>query len=82
MFLEGCYVELIAKNDNINKYGFSICHKGTKQVQKRKLYVNTLEERDEWVQALYSSTKQNTLYNLYELHEQLGQGKFSTVYRG
>ncbi|ETW35934.1 CAMK protein kinase [Plasmodium falciparum Tanzania (2000708)] len=82
MFLEGCYVELIAKNDNINKYGFSICHKGTKQVQKRNLYVNTLEERDEWVQALYSSTKQNTLYNLYELHEQLGQGKFSTVYRG
>ncbi|CRG96279.1 calcium-dependent protein kinase 7, putative [Plasmodium gallinaceum] len=82
MFLEGCYVEKISKNEHINKYGFSICHKGTKQVQKRNLYVNSYEEREEWLQALYSSTKQNTLYNLYELHEQLGQGKFSTVYRG
>ncbi|CRH00099.1 calcium-dependent protein kinase 7, putative [Plasmodium relictum] len=82
MFLEGCYVEKISKNEHINKYGFSICHKGTKQVQKRNLYVNSYEEREEWMQALYSSTKQNTLYNLYELHEQLGQGKFSTVYRG
>ncbi|SCO72717.1 calcium-dependent protein kinase 7, putative [Plasmodium vivax] len=82
MFLEGCYVEVISKNDNVSKFGFSICHKGTKQVQRRDLYVNTHEEREEWLQALYSTTKQNTLYNLYELHEQLGQGKFSTVYRG
>ncbi|CAD2104094.1 calcium-dependent protein kinase 7, putative [Plasmodium vinckei] len=82
MFLEGCYVEVIPKNDSINKYGFSICHKGTNQIQKRNLYVNTHEEREEWLQALYSTTKQNTLYNLYEIHEQLGQGKFSTVYRG
>ncbi|ETB57751.1 CAMK protein kinase [Plasmodium yoelii 17X] len=82
MFLEGCYVEVIPKNDSINKYGFSICHKGTNQIQKRNLYVNTYEEREEWLQALYSTTKQNTLYNLYEIHEQLGQGKFSTVYRG
>ncbi|EUD65412.1 CAMK protein kinase [Plasmodium inui San Antonio 1] len=82
MFLEGCYVEVISKNDNISKFGFSICHKGTNQVQRRDLYVNTYEEREEWLQALYSTTKQNTLYNLYELHEQLGQGKFSTVYRG
>ncbi|SBS83620.1 calcium-dependent protein kinase 7, putative (CDPK7) [Plasmodium ovale curtisi] len=82
MFLEGCYVEVISKNDNVSKYGFSICHKGTKQVQKRNLYVNTYEEREEWLHALYSTTKQNTLCNLYELHEQLGQGKFSSVYRG
>ncbi|ANQ08114.1 Asparagine-rich protein [Plasmodium coatneyi] len=82
MFLEGCYVEVISKNDHINKFGFSICHKGTNHVQRRNLYVNTYEEREEWLQALYSTTKQNTLYNLYELHEQLGQGKFSTVYRG
>ncbi|CXI43513.1 calcium-dependent protein kinase 7 [Plasmodium berghei] len=82
MFLEGCYVEVIPKNDSINKYGFSICHKGTNQIQKRNLYVNTYEEREEWLQALYSTTKQNTLYNLYEIHEQLGQGKFSKVYRG
>lgn len=82
MFLEGCYVEVIPKTENVSKYGFSICHKGTKKIQKRNLYVNTYEEREEWLQALYSSTKQNALYNLYELHEPMGQGKFSTVYKG
>uniref|UniRef100_A0A8C9GL60 Calcium/calmodulin-dependent protein kinase n=1 Tax=Piliocolobus tephrosceles TaxID=591936 RepID=A0A8C9GL60_9PRIM len=70
-------------NSSNNKYGFSICHKGTNNnVQKRNLYVNSYEEREEWLKVLYSTTKQNTLYNSYELHEQLGQGKFSTVYRG
>uniref|UniRef100_A0A3B0MXH5 non-specific serine/threonine protein kinase n=1 Tax=Theileria annulata TaxID=5874 RepID=A0A3B0MXH5_THEAN len=81
IFLEGCYLYSIRKKRLGNKYGFSICHKGTK-ISKRDFYVDTMKEFLDWVEVLTHAMNQQTLTNKYEIFEALGQGKFSVVYRG
>ncbi|CEM13189.1 unnamed protein product [Vitrella brassicaformis CCMP3155] len=90
-FLEGCYVELVeqplhssggsSQGGQGHKFGFSICHTA-ETYRRHDLYCSSEEERDEWVDALRSGMKQKSIDQMYQVMEQIGQGKFSTVYRG
>ncbi|KAF8819781.1 calcium dependent protein kinase CDPK7 [Cardiosporidium cionae] len=80
LFLEGCYVEGHSVSTQLNKIGFTINHIGEK-VPRRVLYTDNAEECQEWMDALRSSMKQQSLDHVYHVCEQIGQGKFSVVYR-
>ncbi|BAM42024.1 myosin light chain kinase [Theileria orientalis strain Shintoku] len=80
IFLEGCYLDTLRKRQIGDKYGFSICHKGNK-FSRRDFYVETMEEFLDWIEVLRHAMKQQVLSSMYEICEQLGQGKFSIVYR-
>ncbi|KRX08460.1 Protein kinase-like domain [Pseudocohnilembus persalinus] len=59
--------------------GFEITHKD--EYYKSKHFYCSLEERTKWMQFLKEYTNQN-FRDLYVLKEQVGKGRFSTVYRG
>ncbi|AFZ81416.1 protein kinase domain-containing protein [Theileria equi strain WA] len=80
IFLEGCYLDSLRKRQIGNKFGFCICYKGNK-FSKRDFYVDSMEQFLEWIDVLSQAMKQQSLTNMYELREQIGQGKFSIVYR-
>ncbi|KAF8819238.1 calcium dependent protein kinase CDPK7, partial [Cardiosporidium cionae] len=80
LFLEGCYVEGHSIPSQLNRVGFTINHIEEK-VPKRILYADNPVECQEWMDALRSSMKQQSLDHVYHVCEQIGQGKFSVVYR-
>ncbi|UKJ89759.2 myosin light chain kinase [Theileria orientalis] len=80
IFLEGCYLDTLRKRQIGDKYGFSICHKGNK-FSRRDFYVESMEDFLDWIEVLRHAMKQQVLSTMYEICEQLGQGKFSIVYR-
>ncbi|KAK2198460.1 bifunctional EF-hand domain/Pleckstrin homology domain/Protein kinase domain/Protein kinase-like domain superfamily/EF-Hand 1 [Babesia duncani] len=81
IFLEGCYLDTSEHDDFPGKFGFSICHGGL-TFTKRGLYVDSKEQYFEWIDCLALAMRQQSLTQLYNVFEQLGQGKFSNVYRG
>ncbi|KAL8445112.1 hypothetical protein Emag_005178 [Eimeria magna] len=82
MFLEGCFVETIPDAGALRPHGFAIVYPKGDSVARRALYAQSAQEQQEWVDALRASTRQQSLEHVYDVHEQLGQGKFSVVYRG
>lgn len=81
IFLEGCYLDTVVKNDSMSTlYGLCICQKSNK-ANIKEFYVASKSEFFEWVEVLSVAMKQQRLMQLYNICEQLGHGKFSTVYR-
>lgn len=82
IYLESCFVEAISTQDGpfgegIDHYGICLNYRSLKRV----LYANSLGERDSWLAELKKVLHQQPIQTLYEMHEIIGHGKFSTVYR-
>lgn len=80
IFLEGCYLNSVAKDKITTMYCLRICQK-SKKLNRREFYVSSKTEFIEWVEALSVAMKQQSITQLYTICEQLGHGKFSVVYR-
>eukprot|EP00922_Rhytidocystis_sp_ex-Travisia-forbesii_P066186 GHVS01098259.1.p1 GENE.GHVS01098259.1~~GHVS01098259.1.p1 ORF type:complete len:866 (+),score=169.49 GHVS01098259.1:78-2600(+) len=78
-FLEGCFVDEMS-DEQSGKYGFYIAHHGEKY-SKKEFFADSAAERSKWMTSLRESTRQQNLEQNYRICEQLGQGKFSVVYR-
>eukprot|EP00916_Digyalum_oweni_P023343 GHVL01038759.1.p1 GENE.GHVL01038759.1~~GHVL01038759.1.p1 ORF type:complete len:856 (-),score=131.33 GHVL01038759.1:178-2745(-) len=76
--LDGCYGELINRPEN-GRYGLRVC--SNQQSINHSLFATTLDERNSWLDCLRIGMKQQTVDCLYNIHERLGDGKFSVVHR-
>jgi serine/threonine protein kinase len=62
-----------------NKCRFSITHESG-QIPSREFYTDTLEERGVWLKALLLAMHQDLVTDFYDIHQVVGQGKFSVVH--
>ena len=84
-FLEGCFIELLPAESEKLRFGIDIIISdgGCKQdEQHRVLYAKSSEERDQWATALRKATNVHNIHDFYEIGQELGTGRFSSVRLG
>eukprot|EP00921_Rhytidocystis_pertsovi_P019672 GHVQ01031257.1.p2 GENE.GHVQ01031257.1~~GHVQ01031257.1.p2 ORF type:complete len:766 (-),score=149.41 GHVQ01031257.1:3980-6277(-) len=80
-FLQNCFVALRcytgSLKDKLGSHGIDITFPNSK---RRAVYCQTAEERDLWFKALQKASMYVSVHDQYVFKEEIGRGKFSTVY--
>ena len=83
ILLQGCQIKTFSKHDDENKkYGIElVIGINTIRHQTKILFASTEKEQYRWINALKQSADAFVIEDFFNIHEKLGSGKFSTVYR-
>lgn len=79
----GCYVESLPQNviveKNVKYFAIDIVPEPGSAREKRTIYTRSLEEQQQWTNALRQATDKVSIDEFYDIGPQLGRGRFSKV---
>ena len=81
ILLQGCQIKAFDEDED-NKYGIElVIGINTIRHQTKILFATNEKEQYRWINALKQSADAFVIEDFFNIHEKLGSGKFSTVYR-